>query len=359
MEIDQTASDFDPMQYQSEAFLELTHIIQTKAIPNALLFYGHENTGRKEAAFIFAKGCNCRSGTGLFCSICNSCRKIDNGNHPDMIFIDPPAGKNIIPISLIRELGITLSSRPNEAKYRMVLISKADTMNVQAQNALLKMLEEPPENTFFILMAVKTDLLLATIISRCRKIRFKPLSSKLIAKRLISEFQIDPELAYIVSETVDSDFKKILACLNLIIEKDPEEKDSGEKEGSNWVKKRKWLLETLIDIISNGKEGVSKGLMLSQKLSLEPGFVSDASAIMKTFFRDLMIFDILPEKIVNLDFFNSFSHIRQMVHKDRYCEWLKGLYESEKKMEANCTLRLVLDSFFLTIAENRRKVCIC
>lgn len=354
MEIDQAASDFDPMQYQSEAFLELTHIIQTKTIPNALLFYGHENTGRKEAAFIFAKGCNCKSNTGLFCGTCSSCRKIDNNNHPDMIFIDPPAGKNIIPISSIRELGSTLSSRPNEAKYRMVLILKADTMNVQAQNALLKMLEEPPENTFFILMAVKTDLLLATIISRCRKIRFKPLSSKLIAKRLISEFQIDPELAYIVSETVDSDFRKILACLNLIIEKNP-----GEKEGFNWVKRRKWLLETLIDILLNGKEGVSKGLMLSQKLSLEPGFVSDASAIMKTFFRDLMIFDILPEKIVNLDFLNSFSHIRQMVHKDRSYEWLKCLYESEKKMEANCTLRLVLDSFFLTIAENRGKVCVC
>ena len=353
MGIDQTASDFDQMQHQSEAFLELTHIIQTKTIPNALLFYGHENTGRKEAALIFAKGCNCKTGTALFCNTCTSCRKINNNSHPDMIFIDPPTGKNIITISSIRELGSTLSSRPNEAKYRMVLISNADAMNVQAQNALLKMLEEPPENTFFILMAIKIDLLLPTIISRCRKIRFKPLSSKIIARRLISEFQTDPEIAHIVSETVDSAFRKILACLNLT-----SEKDSCEKEGLNWVRRRKWLLETLIDMIKNDKDAVTKGLMLSQKLCLEPDFISDASAIMKTFFRDLMIFHILPEKIVNLDFFDSFSHISQMVHKDCYFEWLKCLYKLEKKIEANCTLRLVLDSFFLTITGNRRKVCV-
>ncbi len=354
MGIDQTASDFDQMQYQSEAFLELTHILQTRKIPNAFLFSGHENTGRKEAALIFAKGCNCRGTTGLFCNACPSCRKIDNSSHPDMIFIDPPAGKNIIPISLIRELGSTLSSRPNEAKFRMVLISKADAMNVQAQNALLKMLEEPPENTFFILMAVRTDLLLSTIISRCRKIRFKPLSSKIIANRLVSEFQIDPELAHIVSETVDSDFIKILACLNLISEKGP-----CNKNGFSWVKRRKWLLEALIDIIKNGRDDISKGFMLSQKLSQEPGFINDAAAIMKTFFRDLMIFDFLPEKIVNLDFFDSFSHISQIVHKDCFFQWLKCLYESERKIEANCTLRLILDSFFLMIAVTRREVCVC
>lgn len=353
MGIDQPASDFDQMQYQSEAFLELTHIVQTKKIPNALLFYGLENTGRKEAAILFAKGCNCKIGTELFCHTCTSCRKIDNNSHPDMIFIEPPAGKNIITISRIREVGGILSSRPNEAKYRMVLISKADAMNTQAQNALLKMLEEPPENTFFILLAVKPDLLLATIISRCRKIRFKSMSNKAIAKRLISEFQTDPELAHIVSETVGSDFKKILVCLNL-----NNEKESCEKEGFNWVKRRKWLLETLVDIIKTDKKDLSKGFMLSQKLCLDPGFINDALAIIKTFFRDLMIFPIFPEKIVNLDFFDSFSHITQMVQKDHFFEWSKYLYESEKKIEANCTLRLILDSFFLKIAGNGREVCV-
>nr|NJM01684.1 DNA polymerase III subunit [Desulfobacula sp.] len=347
MGIDQTASDFDQMQYQSEAFLELTHIIRTKTIPNALLFYGHENTGRKEAALMFAKSCNCNGGSGLFCGACTPCRKIDSNSHPDMIMIDPLAGKQGITVSLIRELARVLSSRPNEAKYRMVLISKADSMNVQAQNALLKMLEEPPENTFFILMAVKIDLLLPTIISRCRKIRFKPLSGKIIAKRLVSEFHTEPELAHIVSETLDSDFSKILACLNTDIEKD----------GFNWIKKRKWLINGLIDILRTGSDA-SKGLMLSQALSRDPGFIHDALSIMKTFFRDLMIFHILPEKIVNLDFFDSFSHISQTGHKDRYFEWLTCLYESEKKIEANCTLRLILDGFFLRIAGNKREVCV-
>ncbi|MFA5906854.1 MAG: hypothetical protein WC836_23185, partial [Desulfobacula sp.] len=155
----------------------------------------------------------------------------------------------------------------------------------------------------------------------------------------------------IISETVDSDFKKILTNLNLL-----GEKDSSEEERGDWAKKRKWLLDTLIDILRNGKDEIPKGFLLSHQLSLDPGFINDAFSIMKTFFRDLMIFDILPEKIVNLDFFDSFSDISHMTHKERCFDWLKCLYNAEKKLEANCTLRLILDSFFLMIAENKREV---
>jgi len=351
MTFDQTMSDFDQMQHQTKTISELTHILQTKKIPNALLFSGNENTGRKQAAFFFAKGCNCLSETQSSCNNCKSCRKIDAGYHPDILCIKPLKGKKIISISQIREMGLTISSKPNEAKFRMVIILNADLMNTQAQNALLKMLEEPPEKTFFILIANKISLLLPTIISRCRKIRFKPLTDKLIEQCLVNEFNADKQMAAIVSKTADSDLKKAMMYLNLNPNTESESKDI------DWIKRRKWLLKSLASIIkADTNKCISKGLMLSQKLSLDPDLIDGAIAIMKTFFRDLMIFKLHPKKIVNIDFFDTFADISQMVETKKNSEWLKNLYETEKRLASNCTLRLTLDKFFLKIVINKGKL---
>ncbi len=349
MVTDQTMSDFDQLQHQAKPVSELTHIIQTKKIPNALLFFGNENTGRKKAAFFFAKGCNCLKGTEPACNNCKSCRKIDADTHPDILCVNLLKDKKIISISQIREMGLAISSRPNEAKFRMVLILNADLMNIQAQNALLKMLEEPPKKTFFILIANKISLFLPTIISRCRKIRFRPLTNEFIEQYLTNEFKIDSQIAAIASKTADSDLKKAMMYLNLTLEDEAEDVD--------WIKKRKWLLKTLADLIkTNANSGIPKGLMLSQKLSLYPGLIDDVIAIMKTFFRDLMIFKFHPEKIVNLDFFDTIIDISQIVETKKMSTWVQYLYETEKRLASNCTLRLTLDRFFLKIITNKGKL---
>lgn len=345
MGVDQTMSDFDQMQYQTKVVLELTHIIQTKKIPNALLFSGHENTGKMKAAFFFAKGCNCLDEKTLVCDSCKPCRKISANSHPDILCIKLQEGKKIISISQIREMGSVISSKPNEARFRMVLILNADLMNTQAQNALLKMLEEPPEKTFFILIAEKVSLLLPTIISRCRKIRFKPLTDTLIEHRLVNEFKVDKNLAHIVARTADSDLKKAMMYLNL----------NHEENHTNWIKRRVWLLDSLANVIKDDINSTMKSLMLSQRLNLAPDLIDDSIAVMKTFFRDLMIFKLSPEKIVNLDFFDTFADINQRVSTNNFFEWVKDLYEMEKQIASNSTLRLSLDTFFLKIVTNRGK----
>ncbi|MCP3873219.1 MAG: DNA polymerase III subunit delta' [Desulfobacteraceae bacterium] len=347
MGVDQAMPDFDQMQYQDKILLELSHIIKTKKIPNALLFFGNENTGRKKTAFYFAKGCNCLSQTGLACDTCKSCRKIDAKSHPDILIIELKKEKKIISISQIREMGVAISSKPNEAKFRMVLISNADLMNIQAQNAVLKMLEEPPEKTFFILLANKISRLLPTIISRCRKFRFNPLTDTVIEQYLIKNFKVNKELAHIASKTADSNLEKALMYL------DPD----SDGKGINWIKRRQWLLKTFADIIqADNNNSVSKGLMFSQKLSLNPDLIDDTMAILKTFLRDLMIFKHHSKKIVNLDFFDTFTDISQKVPSNKFSEWIKAVFEMEKRLESNCTLRLTLDNFFLKIAGCKGKL---
>ena len=314
-----------------------------------MLFFsqGMKIPAKKKPPFFFAKGCNCLSNEQIACNTCKPCNKISAKAHPDIHCIDLQKDKKIISISQIREMGLTISSRPNEAKFRMVLIQTADLMNIQAQNALLKMLEEPPEKTFFILIAVKTSFLLPTIISRCRIIRFKPLTDKLIVQYLINEFKIDRQTAIIASKTADSDIKRAMIYLNL----DP------DYENQNWIKRRKWLLNTLADIIkTQTHDCISKGLMLSQKLSADPDLVNDSISIMKIFFRDLIIFQFNPKKIVNLDFFDVFADISQRIEIKKISEWIKELYKTEKRLTANSTLRLTLDRFFLTIVIHKGKL---
>jgi DNA polymerase III subunit delta' len=357
-------SNTNQRQYQAQAFLELKYIIQTKKIPNAFLFSGNDNTRKNDAAFFFAKGCNCLNNhhinKDIVCNICISCRKIDSNNHPDILLVDLKEGKKIISISQIRELGLKIALRPNEAKFRMVLILNSDKMNDQAQNALLKMLEEPPEKTFFILIAKKTITLLPTIISRCRKIRFKPLSQNEVEQSLINNFNISSKMAYIAAKTSDSDLEKAMMYLNLDKCSTDDSQKSSRKSPIkiDWIQKREYLLKTLVEMIqSDTHRCVSKGLMLAQKISLDTDLLDDTINIMKTFFRDLIIFRYNQKQIINIDFSNAFKDINLMVKSNNFYNWLENLFEAQRRIASNSSIRLVLDRFFLKIAQQADTKC--
>ncbi len=130
------------------ALSELDRISETRKIPNALLFTGLPGSGKKQAAYRFAKAVNCAGKRAQPCNQCRSCRKINTNQHPDMIVVAPAKSQKTVLISQIREMIARTGTRPHEASYRMVLITEAGQMNPQAQNALLKELEEPPEKLF-------------------------------------------------------------------------------------------------------------------------------------------------------------------------------------------------------------------
>jgi DNA polymerase-3 subunit delta' len=333
-------TDFNQETAISRIVSELNHIIQAGKIPNALLFSGRENTGKKERAFEFAKTCNCMASDNRPCNTCSSCKKINAGMHPDIIQVSPVENKKIISISQIREIGSLLSTRPNEAAKRMVLILSADKMNIQAQNALLKVLEEPPGNTFFILAATGISSLLPTILSRCRQFRFFPPSTHEIQQKLIHQHGIDPQKAYIAARTAGADLEKALILVNL-----------SEKTKIDWEKQRIWIIKEVINLVSIGNQAkIQKGLMLSQKLSMDPDTILEAMTIIKMVLRDLCIFRYSPGKIVNLDFFDAFKDISQIHVYNKFLEWLKDLEETEKRLASNSSLRLTLDRLFLKLS---------
>lgn len=186
--------------------------IKNKRVPHAVLFHGPGGSGKLHLGLAYAKALNCEVYEDDFCDECLSCRKIDNFSHPDIHFIMPikksispeqitelliqkssdpsvelkfPGNTNIL-ISQIREVNDVVNSKPYEGKYKIIIIKDADSMNIQAANALLKSLEEPSNNTLFILTAEHKERLLQTIISRCLLFEFNPLSNEKM-KTIIEE----------------------------------------------------------------------------------------------------------------------------------------------------------------------------
>ncbi|MBQ6825773.1 MAG: DNA polymerase III subunit delta' [Clostridia bacterium] len=139
--------------------------LKENRLPHAIIIEGDEGTGRHTLATYLCKGAVCE-GEDKPCGNCLNCNLIKSNNHPDITIIKPADNKKFIAVDQIRELIEQAVIKPNTAKGKVFIIDPADNMNPQAQNALLKILEEPPENTYFILIAENKSALLETVISR-------------------------------------------------------------------------------------------------------------------------------------------------------------------------------------------------
>lgn len=310
---------------------ELDRIIQNRTIPNALLFTGLAGAGKAGAARYFAMAVNCRGESDPPCGRCPACKKIFNNIHPDMVRVSLPDKKKNISISQIREMEAAIMVKPNEARQRMVLITDADLMNVQAQNALLKSLEEPSRNTFFILIASDLSGLLDTIVSRCRHFRFKALTGRALVQHLVDTHGADARDARTAAETAGEDLDKALMYLD------------------GWQARRKWIVREFTGLIADRSGNTThKALVLARMLTRDGGAaVLDGVAVIRTVLRDFCVFRYSPEKIVNLDFSGTFQDINQMVDEDTSLKWITDLHETERRLQSNSAARLCLERFFM------------
>ena len=149
---------------------------------HAYLLTGPGGTGKRSAAQLCAMAALCR-GEKKPCGACGPCRRVLSGTHPDVHTVVPEKGKQIIGVGVMREVLDTVSVKSFEDGAKVILIPQAERMNAAAQNCLLKTLEEPPERTVFFLITDQPAALLPTIVSRCRVVRFHPLTEEACAAR--------------------------------------------------------------------------------------------------------------------------------------------------------------------------------
>ena len=152
---------------------------------HAYLFLGGAGAGKRLIANTFAKALQCE-GEKRPCDSCKSCHAFNHGNHPDVIYFQPLKNGKTYTIEDVREqLLETVDLTPIQYEKKIYIIEKADTLNIQSQNALLKTLEEPPAHAVFLLLAERAEAFLPTILSRVVVMKIRPLSAETIADYLM------------------------------------------------------------------------------------------------------------------------------------------------------------------------------
>lgn len=164
----------------------LTASLKNNHISHFYLISGPVGSGRHTLAKLLAAAILCKSGSRP-CMSCNACRKAMEGNHPDFITVDDPE-KKTVPVDLIRQARADIYVQPNESDYKIYLFPRAQDMGIPGQNALLKVLEEPPKYGVFILLTDNPEKLLPTVRSRCTQLQLQPLTEQELRGALEREF---------------------------------------------------------------------------------------------------------------------------------------------------------------------------
>ena len=183
-------TNWDFVVGQEQMTLNLENALKYKKISHAYLFQGERLSGKRMIADIYARALQCEADGDKPCNQCRSCKQALNGNHPDIIYVehDKP---NVISVDNIRtQINGDIAIKPYSSPYKIYIVDEAEKMNVQAQNALLKTLEEPPEYAVIMLLSTRAEAMLPTILSRCVSLNTKPVSDDRIKHFLMTKAQI-------------------------------------------------------------------------------------------------------------------------------------------------------------------------
>lgn len=201
-------SVWEPLEV-SRVVTGLAKQIASGEIAHSWLLLGPAGSGKRPTTVAMAAAIQCPEQPGVGCGRCSTCLRVLRHRHPDVHHIVPEGP--LIPVDVIRESVIPEASRsPFEATMKVFIIEEAERMNPAAQNALLKTLEEPPQDTVFILISDREEELLETISSRCRVVRLEPVAEQRIVE-LLTRQGVSADAALIAARVSDGDLERALA----------------------------------------------------------------------------------------------------------------------------------------------------
>ena len=169
------------------------HALERRQVSHAYILTGEAGMGRKTLANAFAMALQCEDGETRACGTCHSCRQFLTDNHPDVIYVTHEKPGSIGVDDIREQINDTIMIRPYSGNYKIYIVDEAEKMTVQAQNALLKTIEEPPSYAVLILITANPDAFLPTILSRCVQLKLKPLRDSIIRDFLTDNLSV-PEI---------------------------------------------------------------------------------------------------------------------------------------------------------------------
>lgn len=325
------------IQGQQRAVSLLKRQLDSGRLAHAYLFVGPDGSGKTTTALAFAKALMCSAGHGG-CGTCSSCRRADEGLHPDIHLVERGEETADIKVGQIRKLLDELALTPFEAQHKAAIVDDAERLNPEASNAFLKTLEEPSAGTVLILVAADKWALLDTVVSRCRMIRFRALPDDVIHDILISQ-GVDAEKADAASALAAGNVKRALSLVD-----------------SDLTEERRWLIENMPAL----KEGNPVELT-DELLSRCPGKalaqtrerVATYLGFLALLMRDVRITQcgVKPARWYSGD---SLTVVRQLASKMTErgaCTALADIEQCRREIASNVKLDLSLTKMFVSIME--------
>ena len=313
----------------------LQNAIEEDKVSHAYIFNGPEASGKMMLAEAFAMALQCEGEGKRPCLECRSCRQAADHNQPDIIYVSHEKPNTIGVDDIRTQINNDIDIKPYSSRYKVYIVDEAQKMNQQAQNALLKTIEEPPAYAIILLLTTNADSFLQTILSRCITLNLKAVKEDKIKEYLMKHYQIPDYQADICAAFSQGNVGKAIQLAS--------SEEFGELKASVLQ-----LMKRLEDIDLYEMTGAVKQIA-EYKLS-----VNDYFDLMMIWFRDVLYLKATND-VDGLIFKDEVYDIKKQAAKRSYQgleTLLEALEKAKIRLNANVNFDLVIELLLLTIKEN-------
>lgn len=313
----------------------ISSAVENNRVSHAYILNGERGSGKKMLANLFAMTLLCETGDNEPCGKCHSCKQAESGNHPDIIRVTHEKPNSISVDDIRTQVNNTVDIKPYQGPYKVYIIPQADMMTPQAQNAILKTIEEPPSYAVFLLLTENAETLLPTINSRCVMLKLRNIKDTLIKKYLMENLEIPDYKADMCTAFAQGNMGRAIMLAN---------SDHFNEIREEAVQLLKHISEMELNEIVAAVKNISV-------YKLE---ITDYLDIIMIWYRDVLLYKATKE-IDKVVFKDQLQSIKEQARKSSY-EGIELILESLEKAKArlktNVNFDLVMELLFLTIKEN-------
>ena len=309
--------------------------VETGKVSHAYILSGEAGMGRKSLANAFALSLLCEKGMEEPCMQCHACKQVLSGNHPDLIYVTHEKPASIGVDDIREQINDTIQVRPYSSYYKIYIVDEAEKMTVQAQNALLKTIEEPPAYAVILLLTTNQDSFLPTILSRCVQLKLKPLKDTVVKEYLVQSLGEDESQADIYAAFARGNLGKAIHLAQ-------------SEEFGVMYKEMLRLLKHIKDT------DISELLDYIRKVKEENLDIRECLDFMQMWYRDILMYK--TTKDINLLIFkDEFSTVKSVSTTSGYDgleRILEAIDKARIRLDANVNTELVMELMLLTMKEN-------
>lgn len=313
----------------------IKNAVSQNKVSHAYILNGEKGSGKKMLATLFANTLECEAGGAEPCYACHACKQAASGNHPDIIFVTHEKPNSISVDDIRKQVNEDIQIKPYSGKYKVYVIADADMMTVQAQNAILKTIEEPPAYAVIFLLTENADSLLPTIRSRCVMLKLRNIRDALVKKYLMEQCQIPDYKADVCTAFAQGNVGRAVMLAS--------------SEHFNEIKDE--ALHLLKNVNDMELDALIEAVKRVSAYKIE---ITDYLDFLMIWYRDVLIYKA-TKNIDRLIFGDQLEYIKERAKKSSYEGIeiiLNALEKAKTRIKANVNFDLVMELLLLTIKEN-------